>query len=604
MYWKTKVAKFCSGKTGQRNFRITIFKIGIDKGNLVMKKVIGILALVIACSGGGFLFVANKAQTAAEEIITEIERSIEKSIPGSDFTFGAVSADVFANAAQVSDLTVKLNGETLVTANSLVMSGDELILKRAEFTGVEGFSKSDSADLNFSIKSILLADTDIVSVYKLVDELKFNPVAVIEAFNDVYIGELDFRELSFTVDVKGEEVFNLNGGLQLSGIKNGEIQTLNMAGSLKDKHGELVGDAIDGSLTNINITGFDFGNLLTAVAMEDEQLLLAQLQKGFGIRVVSIDGLVANIDDELKASLTNGQIEIRDNVIKSITLNDFSFILEDEEVALDIGKAQFKGLDLGLDYSSEVAIIENSAQFYGLTDIGLNNVSFITEGEEFGISELSLEDVVFEDGLVVKSTINLNGIRIPTTLIAEMNRSVASYIENVTGSENFTLSLFQSSDLNTKDGRYDFKFDFGIEGFAEVKLNGALEGLDVVQLRKASKADDIFAATEIWGEVSKELSIAAISLEYIDDQLADIILAETPDVSQLVMMSGFQIDMVLGQYPDQANQLKASIKAFLEGKNSFKVSMNAQTPVKIMDIQQLFVSGDMANSITVAFEAN
>ena len=44
----------------------------VRKGaDLAMKKLIGVVAIAIACSGGGYLFVANKAQTAAEEAITE-----------------------------------------------------------------------------------------------------------------------------------------------------------------------------------------------------------------------------------------------------------------------------------------------------------------------------------------------------------------------------------------------------------------------------------------------------------------------------------------------------------------------------------------------------
>ena len=98
--------------------------------------------------------------------------------------------------------------------------------------------------------------------------------------------------------------------------------------------------------------------------------------------------------------------------------------------------------------------------------------------------------------------------------------------------------------------------------------------------------------------------MSSVYFEYTDDQLADLIMAQVPDVEQLVMMNDMQIDMLLSQYPDQADQLKASIKAFLEGTNTFKVSMNAEAEVKIMDIPDLFVSGDMTNSILVAFEGN
>ena len=573
------------------------------EAKLAMKKFIGIVAVAIACSGGGYLFIANKAQTAAEEAITEIEREIEKIIPGSDFTFGAVSTDIFSKTAQVSDLALKLNDETLISAHLHVILGEDERTLSAELTGVEGSSKDNGADFNFSMTSILLTDADIASAKIFMDELDSNPIAAIKAFNDISIGGLNATDLSFTIDVDSEEVFNLGGRVELSGIKNGEIQAFNMAGSTNDKNGEVFGAPTDGSLKNINVTGLDFGNLLAAVAMEDEQLLLAELQTGFGVTAVSIDGLVANIAD-LKAKLTSGKIEIADNVIENFSLTDFGFTDTDEEIALDIGKAQFKGLNLGFDFLSEKAVIENATQFYGLTEIGIYDVSYTIEGNEFGIDDLSLTDVALDSGFLVKSTLNANGIRIPIELIAEMDRSVARSIENFTDSESFTLSFSNSNDFNTEDGTYDVNLSLGVEGFAAIKINAAYAGLDFQRLRRVYKSEDFIEMMDGLSKIGEELSMSSVYFEYTDDQLADVILSQVPDVKQLVMMSDMQIDMFLSQYPDQADQLKASIKAFLEGTNTFKVSMNAEAEVKIMDIPDLFVSGDMTNSILVAFEGN
>ena len=586
-------------------FMITSNSRGVTtkEAKLAMKKFIGIVAVAIACSGGGYLFIANKAQTAAEEAITEIEREIEKIIPGSDFTFGAVSTDIFSKTAQVSDLALKLNDETLISAHLHVILGEDERTLSAELTGVEGSSKDNGADFNFSMKSILLTDANIASAKTFMDEMDSNPIAAIKAFNDVSIGGLNATDLSFTIDVDSEEVFNLSGYVELSGIKNGEIQAFNMAGSTSDKYGQIFGAPTDGSLKNINITGLDFGNLLAAVAMEDEQLLLAELQTGFGVTAVSIDGLVANIAD-LKAKLTSGKIEIADNVIENFSLTDFGFTDTDEEIALDIGKAQFKGLNLGFDFLSEKAVIENATQFYGLTEIGLYDVSYTIEGNEFGIDDLSLTDVALDSGFLVKSTLNANGIRIPIELIAEMDRSVARSIENFTDSESFTLSFSNSNDFNTEDGTYDVNLSLGVEGFAAIKINAAYAGLDFQRLRRVYKSEDFIEMMDGLSKIGEELSMSSVYFEYTDDQLADVILSQVPDVKQLVMMSDMQIDMFLSQYPDQADQLKASIKAFLEGTNTFKVSMDAEAVVKIMDIPDLFVSGNLTNSISVAFEGN
>jgi phosphoribosylanthranilate isomerase len=754
-----------------------------------MKKLASIVAVAIACLGGGYLFIANKAQTAAEEAITEIEREIEKIIPDSDFTFGAVSTDIFSKTVQVPDLALKLNDETLISAHLHVTLGEDERTLSAELTGVEGSSKDNGADFNFSMKSILLTDANIASARTFMDEMDSNPIAAIKALNDISIGGLNGTDLSFTIDVDSEEVFDISGSVELSGIKNGEIEAFNMAGSTSDKYGQIFGASTDGSLKNINITGLDFGNLVAAVAMEDEQLLLAELQTGFGVTAVSIEGLVANIADQKakltsgkikiadnvienfsltdfgftakdngadfnfsmksilltdaniasartfmdemdsnpiaaikalndisigglngtdlsftidvdseevfdisgsvelsgikngeieafnmagstsdkygqifgastdgslkninitgldfgnlvaavamedeqlllaelqtgfgvtavsieglvaniadqKAKLTSGKIKIADNVIENFSLTDFGFTDADEEIALGIGKAQFKGLNLGFDFLSEKAVLENAMEFYGLTEIGLYDVSYTIEGDEFGIDDLSLTDIALDSGLLVKSTLTANGIRIPIELIAEMDRSVARSIENITDSESFTLSFSNSNDFNTQDGTYDVNLSLGVEGFAAIEINAAYAELDFQRLRRVYKSEDFIEAMDGFSKIIEELSMSSVYFGYTDDQLADVILSQVPDVEQLVMVSDMQIDMFLSQYPDQADQLKASIKAFLEGTNTFKVSMDAEPVVKIMDIPDLFVSGNLTNSISVAFEGN
>ena len=73
---------------------------------------------------------------------------------------------------------------------------------------------------------------------------------------------------------------------------------------------------------------------------------------------------------------------------------------------MDIGKAQFKGLNLGFDFLSEKAVLENAMEFYGLTEIGLYDVSYTIEGDEFGIDDLSLTDIALDSGLLSKKYVN------------------------------------------------------------------------------------------------------------------------------------------------------------------------------------------------------
>jgi len=571
-----------------------------------MKKVIIGLVVALACLGGGYVFIAQSAQTAAEEAVAGIERDIEASIPNSDFTFGTVSADVFAGAAHVSDLALKVDGKTLATATSLVISGDDKTVKRAEIIGLEGALEKNREQVKLSAQSILLAQADIASLTAIIDAMKSNPAAAITALDGLSVGELAISDISFTgIDRKGREAIRINGQIRLAGVANGAIGDLVISGSLKDNTGVMDGDAFTGDLGNFSMSGLKFADIANAVARQDEQMLLAQLQQAFGVSNVSIESLeVTKPEDGVKAGLASGSIEIADNVIKTFSLRGLDFSHADENITAQIGEAQFKGLDLSVDFTSETALLENAAQLYGLTDIGIKNASFRKDKDEIAIAELSLAEVDFEDGLIVKGKTSVNGLRIPLALIKDMDRSAARTISNFTDSEDFVLSLSSSVDFDTAKGTYDSELDFGAEGFAKIRLVTGLAGLDAAQIRKASKVTDIFEAMQIWGAIAEEVSVTSVTLEYTDEQLADTVLAEVPDINQLAMMSEMQIDMVLGQYPEQANQLKAAVKAFLEGKNGFKASAKAQSPVKIAEMEKLFMSGGLANAMSFEFSGS
>mgnify|MGYP001234763983 FL=1 len=103
-----------------------------------MKKLLIAGLVVITGLGGGYFFLSKSAQSAAEAAVTAIEKEMEAGVPNSDFTFGDVKADMFANTATVSNVALKIDGISILTADTVVVAGDETTLKRAELTGVAG----------------------------------------------------------------------------------------------------------------------------------------------------------------------------------------------------------------------------------------------------------------------------------------------------------------------------------------------------------------------------------------------------------------------------------------------------------------------------------
>ena len=570
-----------------------------------MNKLIIAGVVAIGALGGGYVFLSQSAQSAAEEAIATIESEIEAGIPNSDFTFGEVKADMFASTANVSDLAFKVGGATLLTAESLTVAGDDATLKRAELAGIEGSYEDAGDKVMYGASSLVLGDIDIAAMKAFIEAAKANPAEAMALLNSLSIGEFELADMSLKgVDRDGSEALLVTGQLNISGVKDGAVESLSVSGSLEDKIGFMNGDAFKGELAKFSMSGLRFADLFEFLVL-GTPITEQMIAQAFGIGDVTIEGFKFTVPDEgVTAGLANGSIEIADSVVKDFSLKGLDFANSYEEVTAKAGEVHFKGLDLSVDFTSETAVTANAARLFGMTDIGIKDASFNNAGDEIGIADLSLSDVAIEDGMMVKGKTSIDGLRIPLVLISEMDRSTARTIGDITGADDFVLSLSSAIDFDTAKGTYDTEMDFGAEGFGKVKLFLGLAGLDVAKVKRASQATDIFEAMQVWGEMSEDFSMTSLKLEYADDQLADKVIAEVPDVNQLVMISGMQIDMFLGQYPEQANQLKAAINGFLEGKNGFKLSATAKTPVALTEMQSLYMSGGLTDSVTFEFEGN
>ena len=567
-----------------------------------MKKFIVIGVVIIAALGGGHVFLASNAQSTAEEAVAKIEKEIEAEIPNSDFTFGEVKANVFASSANVSNLALKVDGTPLLAAEALVVAGDDVTLKRAELVGIQGAYEAAGNKITYGASSLVLEDVDIAAGKAFIEALKADPAGAIELLNSLSIGEFAVVDMSIKgIDRDRREALLVTGQIQISDVKDGAVDNLSVSGSLEDKLGVTSQGEYKGDLAKLNMSGLRFADLFDALITQAPTA--DQLAQAFGIRDITIEGLKLTAPDEgVSAGLENGSIEIADSVIKNFSLKGLDFANTDDEIAAKAGEMHFKGLDLSVDFTSETSVTENAARLYGMTDIGIKDASFNNAGDEIGIANFSLSEVAIENGILVKGKTSIGGLRIPLTVFREMDRSTARTISDITGAENFVLSLSNAIDFDTAKGTYDTEIDFGAEGFAKVKIAVALAGLDVSEIRKANQLTDFFELMKLWGEISEDLKMATIKLEYADENLADTVLAKAPDTNHLVNMSGMQIDMFLGQYPEQAKQLKAAVSGFLNGKSSFKVSATAKNPVGIMKLQSLYASGGLTDAITCKFE--
>ena len=568
---------------------------------MTMKKLIIACLIAVGALGGGYVFLSQSAQSDAEEAIATIESTIEADIPNSDFAFGEVEVNIFDRAAKVSNLNFKVDGTTLLTADSLVFTGDDVTLKYAKLAGIEGSYKIDDEELTYEANSLVLGDVNIATVKTILEAIKSDPASVMSSLNSLSIGEFELIDMTLKGSLGGEEAVSVTGQISISGVKNGAVKSLSISGSVDDEKSLISGDPFNGDLTKLSVSGLRFVDLFEILILGKPAT--DQMAQAFGIDNVTIEGLKIDVaGSDTTVSLTNGSVKIADSVIKDFSLKGLE--LTDGTDIVKAGEVHFKGLDLSIDFTSETAVMQNAARLYGITDIGIKDAFFDDAGEELSIADISLSGVVIEDEIIVKGKTSIGGLRIPLLLISEMDTSVASQIGEFTGTDVFVVSLSSAIDFDTAKGSLGTEIDFGAEGFAKVKLLLELADLDVAKVKQANQATDIWETMQVWEEMFEYLSLTALKIEYADDQLADKVLADVPDINQLKMMSEMQIDMFLGQYPEQAKQLKTAISGFLEDKNGFKVSATAKNPVGLNELESLYISGGLTDSISFEFEGN
>ena len=571
-----------------------------------MNKIAIGLVVAVAAAGGGYYYASNAAQVAAEEAVHKLEMDIEAAIPQSDLTYGKISADLFAGSAQVADLALRIGDQTIVKAALMDMAGDDATIKLAQLTNLDVSFEKGRDSLKANIGTASLSGVNIAWLQGFINKLKNNPEAALNSIDSLSFDGFSLIQVSANVTNRGKDALALeNTNFQLSGVKNGAIQKASLSGTVRHKDGAMARNSFTSSLGEFNISGLRFAPLTKALIRDDERAMMAELRKAFGINNIALKDFAFNAPkDGIDIALASGSVDVNDSIIEQFLLKGMNFTNQDEDMAGKIEEAQFKGLDLSIDYASEEVVLQNASRLFGLTDISLKNASLREEKDEIGIGELSLTDVAFADGLLIKGKTTIKDLRLPLAAIKQMDRSTARKIKKITNSENFVLSLVSAVEMDPQKGTYDFSQEIGVQDFGNIKLAAAFADLNVDLIKQASRVTDIFQAMVIWGQVAETISVSSLDFEYNDQQLADIILAEAPDINQLISMSNMQLDMMLAAYPAEKESLKAAVKGFLENKNQFQLSASGKAPVKLKDMERLFMSGELTNAMTFTFVGN
>ena len=560
--------------------------------------------LVAFVLGGGYTFISWSAQKTAEESIAKMESDIEDAIPGIDFIYEDIKANFIDKSAIVSKRSLKLEEEIIATASNMEIIGDEINL---ELVNVSDISVSLEDGVQMTADKILLNQTDAAALQTFFEKLKENnQMEIVNSIDMINIGEIELVNLKINED-EGNNL--LDADIKIEGINQGMVEKIILSINHMKTPTDNSSDLFEASIEKFELVGLDFGLLIEAVMEDDEELILAGTQKAFGINDMRIEGVQFDSPElNTKIVLSRFSMKVVDNIIENFQLEGYSMLYDDLElgkIKLKIGKTGFKGLDLSLDFMSEDFLIQNSSRLYGLSEIKIENVSFLSDlYDEVSLGEMSLSDVEFEDDLLVKGNISIRNVKIPLSIIEDFEPSLAQTVGNMTNEETFLMSTGTYIDFDTKAGTSNYELDFSASGFGNIKFEVGLADLDFQLIKKASTSQDAFEAIEVWPEVFENIAINAIKIDYNDQELADTLFQEMSDEDEIIEMVEMQLEMFLEQYQSEKALLLEAVKGFLKGKNSFKLSMTANSPIKLKDVEMLFMEGDLTKKAKFDFQGN
>jgi len=245
-----------------------------------MNKIAIGLVVAVAAAGGGYYYASNAAQAAAEEAVHKLEMDIEAAIPQSDFTYGQVSADLFAGSAQVADIALKIGDQTIAKAAMMDVAGDDATIKLAQLTNLDVSFEKGRDSLKANIGTASLSGADIASLESFINTLKSNPEAALNSLDSLSFDGFNLAQVSAKVTDRGKDALALeNANLELSGVKDGVVQNASLSGTVRNKDGAMARDSFSSSLGEFNISGLRYASLTKALIRDDERAMMAELQR-------------------------------------------------------------------------------------------------------------------------------------------------------------------------------------------------------------------------------------------------------------------------------------------------------------------------------------
>mgnify|MGYP001296940757 FL=1 len=262
-----------------------------------------------------------------------------------------------------------------------------------------------------------------------------------------------------------------------------------------------------------------------------------------------------------------------------------------------IAELSVEGLDLGIDFSSEDEVYQNASRLFGINDLRFLEVAFMFEGIPINLAELRLSDIVTDSGFIISGNSILSGLEIPISAVTIFDETIARKISKVVESDNIKGSFRNEYNYEIGKNHYRNFIELELDKLAELDINLELDAVNLDFIRSGISNQTI----GLLANSAREIELKQIQFEYRDLELVDIIFETHPQIGQGIDLIKLQASLMLMQYPEQQKALIGALNDFQNERNRLGFSVDSINALKISNVPELFVSGNLAEHASFEF---
>ena len=555
-----------------------------------MKKFLITILLIAGLFCGGYVLLLFQLKQSAIAAIEDFNRTTQSTYGNSEFIYNDIRLNLFRRLAIIENPVFRVSGKQIFIAEQMEVSRKSKELEFFNLTNMNLTLEYDDVDFELSASNLQVEEFNFSAIENFSSD--FSNIDALK------IGKIEIKD--FLIKGKGiaqEELIIASGNLLIEEVSDETAEIIRIEGSIKDNSKILANVPYQFEARKIELSELDLKSIVRAVS-SDKIEFLVQINDAFGLSKLDFEETTIFLpQSEIKASIKKGVVEIDENIVEKFFVEDFVFENMPKDLDISIAEFDLDGLNLGMDFSDEEEVLQTISQLFGVRQLRLKDVSISSKDFPIYFEEFQLSDIITEAGLVVSGKSILSKLGVPLIAFSVLDDRTARNFSNVLGKDKVEVSFRNQFEYQIEQEQFQYDLSFALDELAELNIKLELGSFDLDMFKNNMKSHSAPLITKS----AKDIEIKQVQFEYKDLKLANILFDAYPEIARGYDLLQLQATLLLLQYPIQQKSLVTALNDFQSEKNKLGFSLNANKVLKISDIPELFLSGQMTEYALIEF---